>query len=374
MQVSVNIVCLDVPYPANYGGAINMFHKIRWLHKNNVNIYLHCFEYGNRKAIDELTKYCKEVTYYKRKTGLCSFLSLLPYNVKSRISNELKQNLLKNNDPIIFEALHTCYLLKDEAFANRKKIFRESNIEHDYFYHLAKHEKHFFKKLYLYLEAFKFKRFESIVSKSNLMLVVSTKDEKHFTENYKTSMVNYLPSFHQNDEVSIVEGTSDYILYHGNLGVSENYMAANWLVENVFSYIHHKVIIAGLNPPKFLKEKISKYKNITLKENCTHQEMDMLIHNAQLHCLYTAQTTGLKLKLLNVLFKGRFVIANNEMMYGTDLINCCIIANTPTEYIEAIHQTFVLPYHHELFQKRIYGLSRFQNSFNCDTLINFIKN
>ncbi|MBP8033021.1 MAG: glycosyltransferase family 1 protein, partial [Bacteroidia bacterium] len=111
MEVSVNIVCLDVPYPANYGGAINMFHKIRWLHKKGVIIYLHCFEYGNRTATSELNKYCKEVTYYKRNTGISSFISSLPYNVKSRISNELKQNLLKNNYPIIFEALHTCYLL-----------------------------------------------------------------------------------------------------------------------------------------------------------------------------------------------------------------------------------------------------------------------
>jgi hypothetical protein len=367
-------VCLDVPFPANYGGAINMFHKIRWLHKNGVHIYLHCFEYGDRKATIELEKYCKKVTYYKRKTGIVSFLSILPYNVKSRISNDLKNNLLKNDFPIIFEALHTCNLLNDKAFIDRKKIFRESNIEHEYFYHLAKNEINFLKKVYLYTEALKLKRFEKIVSKSNLILVVSTEDEKHFHDLYQSTPVVYLPSFHQNDEILISEGISDYVLYHGNLSVSENYKAADWLIDNVFSVINHKVVIAGLNPPKFLKEKISKYSNISLKENCTREEMDSLIHHAQVHCLYTSQATGLKLKLLNVLFKGRFIIANNEMVYGTDLGSSCFISNTPKQYIDAIESCFKTPFTHDLLGKRIDDLNQFQNSRNCDSLINFIKN
>jgi hypothetical protein len=206
------------------------------------------------------------------------------------------------------------------------------------------------------------------------MLVVSTEDEKHFKEQYPENEVSYLPSFHQNDEVLVGEGTSDYLLYHGNLRVSENYMAADWLIDNVFSKITYKVIIAGLNPPKFLKDKIARFPHISLKENCTREEMDALIHNAQIHCLYTSQATGLKLKLLNVLFKGRFVIVNNEMVHGTDLNNCCIVANSPSQYIEAIHENFVLPYNHELLEKRVNDLNQFQNSLNCDSLINFIKN
>ena len=90
--------------------------------------------------------------------------------------------------------------------------------------------------------------------------------------------------------------------------------------------------------------------------------------------MYTPQATGLKLKLLNVLFKGRFVIVNNEMVHGTDLNNCCIVANSPSQYIEAIHGNFVLPYNHELLEKRVNDLNQFQNSLNCDSLINFIKN
>lgn len=373
MPTSVNIICLDVPFPANYGGAINMFHKIRWLHKQGVEIYLHCFEYGSRLRTEELNKYCKEVYYYPRKTSLSSFFSLLPYNVKSRISEDLKQNLLKNDYPIIFEALHTCYLLNDPDLANRKKIFRESNIEHDYFYHLAKNERHFLKKLYLYTEAFKLKRYEKIVTSADLMLVVSTEDALHFKKHYDADKVSYLPSFHANDTVKVKPGNSNYILYHGNLSVSENNMAAAWLIDNVFSQLSYEVIIAGLNPPKFLKDKITKFSHITLKKNCTDEEMKRLVENAQIHCLYTPQATGLKLKLLNVLYKGRFVIANQHMVHGTDVSTTCIIANTPAQYIDAIKKHMSISFTNEDLLLRESILKTYDNVRNSEELIKFIQ-
>lgn len=373
MSLSVNIICLDVPFPANYGGAINMFHKIRWLHKQGVEIYLHCFEYGDRKRTEELNKYCKEVYYYPRQTNLASFFSFLPYNVKSRISVDLKQNLLKNNFPIIFEALHTCYLLNDPDFSKRKKIFRESNIEHEYFYHLAKNEKHLLKKIYLYTEAFKLKRYENIVAHSDLMLVVSTEDALHFKKYYDADKVKYLPSFHKNDEIKIKPGKSNYILYHGNLSVSENNMAAAWLIDNVFGQLSHEVIIAGLNPPKFLKDKISKFSHITLKKNCTDTEMASLVENAQIHCLYTPQATGLKLKLLNVLYKGRFVIANQFMIHGTDVANSCIIADTPAQYIDAVKKYMSMTFSDDDIIKREASLKTYNNDINCKELIKFIQ-
>ncbi len=373
MQESVNIVCLDVPYPANYGGAINMFHKIRWLNKKGVAVYLHCFQYGERGPAKELEKHCKEVYYYKRKTGFKSFLSFLPYNVKSRISDELKSNLLKNNFPIIFEALHSCYLLSDPDFKHRKKLFRESNIEHEYFLHLAQNEKNNFKKFYFYTEAFKLKRFEKIVTHSDVMLIVSTEDEVYFKNTYPQSNVKFLPSFHQNDHLSIKAGVSDYILYHGNLSVSENYVAAAWLIDHVFCKVKHPVIIAGLNPPKFLEEKISQYPHVTLQKNCSREEMDLLIENAQIHCLHTPQATGLKLKLLNVLYKGRFVIANRHMLHGTTLQTSCVIADTPAEYIQAIEQCLTKEFSEKQIEIRKNDLKIYDNEWNANQLIEYIK-
>ena len=128
MQSHLHIISFDIPYPANYGGAIDVFHKIRCLHAQGIKVILHCFEYGDRTSSPELEKLCEKVYYYQRDTSFINQLSLLPFNVKSRINAELKQNLLKDNYPVLFEVLHTCYLLNDTDLKNRKKLFRHSNI------------------------------------------------------------------------------------------------------------------------------------------------------------------------------------------------------------------------------------------------------
>jgi hypothetical protein len=64
-----------VPFPADYGGAIEEFYKIKSLHAAGVKIYLHCFVYSGRTKQKELEKYCEQVFYYERKRTLKDFFS-----------------------------------------------------------------------------------------------------------------------------------------------------------------------------------------------------------------------------------------------------------------------------------------------------------
>ena len=372
MQKTLHIVSFDIPFPANYGGAIDVFHKIRCLHNSGIKVILHCFEYGERKPSQELEKLCSTVYYYKRNTSLVNHFSIVPYNVKSRISNELKQNLLKDNYPILFEVLHSCYLLNDIDLKYRVKLYRHSNIEHDYFFELAKAEKSFLKKVYFNIEALKLKWFEKNVINSSAILCVSKTDLNYFKNKYKNTPSYYLPSFHQYDTVTIAIGIGNYILYHGNLAISENYNAAIWLIENVFCKLNFNVIISGLNPPLLLINLISKYHNISLKQNCSTSEMNDLITNAQIHCLYTSQETGLKLKLLNVLYSGRHVVANSKMLIGTDLEAACVISNSSVEYINSINQLINVPINTVFIEKRNSVLAEMNNAKKTDFLINLI--
>ena len=98
----------DVPFPANYGGVIDVYYKLLWLKQAGVKVYLHCFTYGRKPAL-ELEELCEKVYYYQRKTGLLANLSYLPYTVKSRQSKDLEKNLLMNDFPILFEVLHTAH-------------------------------------------------------------------------------------------------------------------------------------------------------------------------------------------------------------------------------------------------------------------------
>jgi len=371
MEKHLHIISFDVPFPANYGGVIDVFYKLKNLHKAGVKIILHCFEYG-RGEQNELEKYCERIYYYKRNTSFFNQLSSIPYIVKSRASKELMNNLLKDNYSILFEGLHTCFYINDERLADRFKIYRESNIEHHYYYHLAHSETSLLKRLYFIAEAKKLYSFQKQLLHADLMLVVSTADQEYLQQYFPKNNIQYLPSFHAFDEVKIKPGKGEYILYHGNLQVAENVKALEYLTEHVFSKIRQLVIIAGLKPGKEIYSSIKSFDHIKIIADPTDNEMQSLIENAHIHCLYTHQPTGLKLKLLNVLYSGRFCICNEDMLAGTNLQEACIVKSSPQEMIEAIENTFQKEFTEGLIASRTHALQAFDNKSKTEQLISYL--
>ena len=68
MNKTLHVVALNIPWPANYGGVIDIYYKVKALHECGVKIILHCFEYERPHAA-ELEAICEEVHYYRRRTG-----------------------------------------------------------------------------------------------------------------------------------------------------------------------------------------------------------------------------------------------------------------------------------------------------------------
>ena len=53
MDKHLHIISFDVPWPADYGGVIDVFYKVKALHDIGVKVHLHCFTYG-RQSQDEV--------------------------------------------------------------------------------------------------------------------------------------------------------------------------------------------------------------------------------------------------------------------------------------------------------------------------------
>jgi len=371
-KAGLNIIAFDIPYPADYGGVIDIFYKIKCLHEQNVELHLHCFKYG-REESKELEKYCKTVTYYERKLKVINLVSKKPFIIETRNNKNLLENLLRNNFPILFEGLHSTHLISHKKLEFRKKVVRAHNIEHEYYYNLAKQERNLIKKLYLKLEAIKLYFYEQILLKSNLILSISEKDNEYFSSKYKKSIL--IPAFHEHSTLKSNFGKGNYILYHGNLSVKENEEAVFFLIDKVFSKIDFPVKIAGKNPSTRLEKKIKNVKNIELQKNVSHEKMSDLIANSQISVLFTFQTTGLKLKLLNSLYEGRFCIANDKMLFGTNLDKICIIANLPESIILEINKYFRQEFSVNNWQERQIILEKeYSNEQNAKKIISAILN
>lgn len=342
MDKYLNIISLNIPWPANYGGVLDIYYKMKALHECGVKIILHCFEY-ERPRTSELEKICHEVHYYKRRTGLLPNLTYLPYNVYGRKDKNLIKNLLKNDYPILFEGLHSCYYLSDKRLRNRFKIFRECNIEHDYYNALSHSTDNIIKKSFFKLEGLRFRLFQKNVKWADLIISVSTTDADYLRKVFPEKKVEFIPCFHANEKITTLTGKSNYILYHGKLSVPENEKAVLFLIKNVFCKLKHKCIVAGMDPSDDIYKAASSYNNIEIIPNPEQNKMEELISKAQIHTLVTFQDTGLKLKLLNSLFGGRHTLVNSLMLAGSGLDSLCRIANTPEEMISECNRLMEIP-------------------------------
>jgi hypothetical protein len=141
------------------------------------------------------------------------------------------------------------------------------------------------------------------------MLTVSLQDMEYLQSKFPAKKIVYLPSFHRDDQVHILTGRGKYALYQGKLSVPENYMAARFLIRKVWEPSFPELIIAGFDPPEWLVKSVRNIPNIRIVKNPNDDGMARLISDAQVNILVTFQPTGLKLKLLNALYNGRFCLS-----------------------------------------------------------------
>lgn len=349
----LHIVAFDVPWPANYGGVIDVFYRARALSEAGVKVHLHCFEYGRGKQ--EALDFCHEVHYYKRDTSLWRQLGRRPYIVASRRSKELLNRLLQDDHPILCEGIHTAALLEEESLRERRIFVRMHNIEQDYYRQLGRAEKKWWKRCYYMMEARKLERYEPVLERASGILAITEKDAASLSARYAN--VTLLPPSCATDKVTAQAGRGEYVLYHGNLSVRENEEAANWLLDNVFSKLSIPCVIAGLNPSQPLRDRINEVSSVKLHANVTEEEMRDLIRNAHINVLVTHQPTGLKLKLLNALYQGRHCVVNGDMVSGTDLGALCTVAEDGPSMIAAIGQLWGNTFTEKEVQKRQQFLS-----------------
>lgn len=371
MKKQLHIVCLDTPWPADYGGAIDMMNRIITMKKAEVAIHLHYFSYNERGIPNELNQYCESIHVYKRKKKHNAFFSKLPYIVSSRINEDLVINLQKDNYPILLEGLHCTGILPHINLKERKVVVRMHNEESTYYKELAKAESSFFKKIYFQRESRLIKKYNHQLPNECVYACVSSEDIQQLKKEYHLKNVIAIPTFPSWQQVTSNEGLGSICLYHGNLSVSENEEAAIWLLKNVFSKINKPFVIAGKKPSARLEKLAHIYPHTCLVANPTDSELNDLIRKAQINILpsFNKNSTGIKLKLLHALFEGRHCLVNEQMVLGTGLETACHIAGNANGFASIIMQLYNQTFtNEEILLRRKILETQFNNQKNNDLL------
>lgn len=371
----LHIVSFDIPYPANYGGVIVIFNQIKALHQQGVKVILHCFQYGDRRPQKELDRYCHEVHYYKRSRSLYYQLSLLPFIMRTRENSNLIKRLRKDNYPILFEGMHTASYVWHKRLRGRQKIVRMHNVEWQYYENLSRLTSPTLplEKTYYFVESIKLQRIEpKVVLHTDEIITLSTTDTAYY-RNIKAN-THYIPAFHHNVKVESLTGRGEHVLFHGKLSVPDNDKAAIWLIEEVFSKMDVPFIIAGMDPSNSLRDLVQQYDHIRLIENPDEREMDNLISTAHINLLISFQSAGIKLKLVNALFRGRYCVVNDLMVSGTTLDKLCYVRNSAASIRQIVEALINAPFERSRVEDRKAVLETlFSNELNAKKLMEIIK-
>jgi hypothetical protein len=372
MEKHLHIISFDVPYPADYGGVIDVFYKIKTLHELGIKIHLHCFEYGRGRQ-PELNSLCEDVHYYHRSEGHKGFSHKLPYIVCSRSSVQLSENLLADDYPVLLEGIHCTYLLYDPRFAGRMIILRLHNVEYKYYRQLFLHEKSLFKKIYYWHESRQLQKYERDIAVKPMVIAFTEGDARVYHEEFNARRVFCLSAFLPFEKVENKVEKGCFCLYHGNLSVAENEAAVIWLLKKVFNDIPVPFVIAGKSPSPNLVRQANSNAHACLISDPSEPEMQDLIAKAQVNVLPSFNCTGIKLKLLNALFNGKHCIVNEETVKGTPLKPICHICGDAESFKQKIEDLYNKTFDvDEIYRRQEILSAHFDNKKNGEQLIKWI--
>jgi len=337
--------------------------RIKAFHSLGVDIHLHYFAFNKALNVKELNDYCKTVRVYKPRSFKECFTFKKPFIVSSRINEELITNLKNNNHPILLEGIQTTGILPWLNNGERKICVRIRDNEVIHYRELSRNTINPVKRINY--------RVESSLLKKYCKSLPTTISYACICENDCTDLRNtgnnnafHIPAFSQWQRVSCPDGVGNLCLFHGNLSLEENEKTALWLLCNVFNKVRVPFVIAGRNPSRRLRKASELCQHTCLVSNPTDQELDDLIEKAHINILpsLNKSITGMRLKLLHALYKGRHCVVTPAMVDGTGLAEACHIGRNSKALASIISQLYYQPFNEEEIVLRKHILHRQYNN------------
>ena len=366
MNKTIHIVCLDAPSPPDYGGAIDMYNKVKALALAGHQVILHYFDYKENRGAGALNEFCNQVYSYKRKSFLNALSFSVPYIVSSRINAELVEKLNQDDHPILLEGLH-CTGIIPQLNNPSRVIVRMHNEEESYYRSLQKSSASFVRRTYFSFESKLIHKYQGKLNRDIKLACLSEADRIKFQE-LGFSNVHFVPCFIPWHHITSIPGRSNYCLYHGNMAIAENEQAAIWLIENIFNDGKMELVIAGNKISGAVQRSAKPHSNIRLVSNPSMDALEGLIKEAQINVLPSMNSTGVKLKLLHALFTGRFCITNQPGIEGSGISTGVEIADSPAAFRKKLEELMTKTFQHSDIEARREISEVYNNSENANRL------
>lgn len=357
MKKKILLISGDFPYPLNHGDRVDVFERIKTLHSLGFKITLISTvkRQPSKLEIDYMYKFCNEVFLINRINSFYSFISILPFQVKSRLNKVDIERILNiiNNKEFSFTFLQghyvlSLFLLFSDKVKTKKLYLRVNNDEAVYFKELSNATEPIIKKIFYRLESFKFKFYEAYMFKHlkiDKLLHVSYDEYKKYTAKFRELEHLFLPvSLNINDIKKFKSKNNKNVLFIGSLFMPNNLEGLKWFLNKVHNNIlneepSYKLIIAGNTIGVNLEELnsfFSAYRNIFFVPS--PEDLDVLYEGARVFINPMLSGAGVKVKTINAIKEGLPVVSTIIGNEGTGMIDQkeIFVTNDPKTFKEYI--------------------------------------
>jgi len=374
-DLSVQVVSFDWPWPANYGGVVDVYYRIESLLELGVRVDLLVISQHEQPGpVPEKWSNMRFQLFTFQRRGWSSALSPKPYIVSSRAVPSLLPKLASGPPVILFEGIHTTAFLGHPRLGQHEQWVRVHNREASYYQELGETTDSTFGKLYYQEESRRLRKYEPrVLAEADLLLPASQRDEA-FCESLAPNRVLVHRSSTSLKEVSIKTGKGDFVLFHAGLHVDDNAISAVELAKRMAARPDIKFVIAGKDPSDQLRLALSEIKNVELIANPSMDTMHGLIAGAQIVLLHANHQAGFKVKLLESLARGRWVLTNSKMVHGAPGLRAgTSVVDDTAAWIEEVDKLWSLPFLDKDVESRKTLLNGYLRGDLAATFVNKLK-
>lgn len=329
-------VSLYPPLPLDFGGPIGIYKRLKSVAQKH-DIYLFYMEDTLvDEHITELSNFCKEVHPFCRiKKSLKILLEFLylPYTAITRYSLQMEKEIiqcLNRNDIslINIEFPQMCINLKHiRSVYSGPIIIHQHNVEWLRFHQMAQASVGI-KKLLLYWESIKLKRFEGTLESDHLIdyyTFLSSKDRDifHSTFHVEETRMKLVPlGADEYDGETELAHSGINILFCGAMDAQMNVEAALWFAKEILPIILEKIedvkfYIVGREP----MEEVKKLANEHIIVTGTVKSLDEYYRLADLVVIPLLHGGGVKVKLLEAIGRRKRIVTTPVGIEGTSFVS-----------------------------------------------------
>ena len=352
-----------IPYPPHGGAIQRTFNLLRELSKHH-DIHLVCFSQNllqadpekKKKNIEELSKYCREITILDIPSDNNKFLrlallflnlfSLTPFDIwryrSKQMAKAIKERLTQNK--IDFFHADTLALAQYKKLTgNMPAALVHHNVESRYILRRGRSEKNPLARFYLYLQGIKTKRYEKKVAPEfNINITVSDLDSASFKEYIPKAVFASIPN---GTDPSYYKPTSEpheqALVFTGGMTWYPNRDAMIFFCKEVFPLIKKqkadvRLDIIGRTPPEEIIQMANEDKSIII-----HGFVDDIrnyVAKAAVYIVPIRVGGGTRLKILDAFSAGKALVSTSIGCEGIDVtpgVNI-LIGDTPREFADQV--------------------------------------